>query len=465
MNHTECQEAIAFDDLEAPALEHLAHCEACATLADDMRRLDALALELADIPPDDLADRVLSGLGQLPDPTVVAFRPRGARSGALRDASRSLGVRLTAAAAVLVLAVAVLTVVGERRQANPADVILASAQSTAAAGTARVRVRAATEVVLDAPPPRAPGQLPPAPDFAAAPDELRAEMEAQWQQAMVDFRVQLEGFLDEAGRNLETGSRRMDDALRQMQRQLDQSLRQFGRQRGRVPPPPRPPAQRPQPPAPQPREDTQRTPPTPPGDIRTEVVVEGRGVVDFEHDRLALNGSVNAGGGQAPFKLAARADTAVYRGGARPWARLPGRAGPVGALVLDPQAVVRMAEAATGVVAEGAAVIGGETLEAYRFDVAAQAMGEQPTAGTWQARGFVGADGRLRRVELTSHSQSADAVRWRTRVTMDLSDYGTATDVAAVPATARTTQLPRRSSLALYPFNDSVRAAQQGRQP
>ncbi|HVM20170.1 MAG TPA: hypothetical protein VM307_09440, partial [Egibacteraceae bacterium] len=229
MTHTECRHALCRDDAEA-ARAHLRDCADCRAFAEDLRRLDDLAPTLAPAMPEGLEERLAGRLAvsfsnSYPDRSEELFEKRVVSLDdrrRWRDASRTLGVRLTAAAAALVLVVAVVTAVrGE--QATPAEAVLASATATAEAGNARVDLRARTRVVLEAPP-APPGQVPAAPDFAAAPAELRGSMEAQWAQLMADFEAQMDAFFEQVDRTLDEGTSQMDEALRQMQRQLDEAM-------------------------------------------------------------------------------------------------------------------------------------------------------------------------------------------------------------------------------------------------
>ena len=461
MNHSQCREAIAFEDVEAATLAHLENCQACRSFADDMRRLEQLAVELAPQAPVDIVDRVLPRVQAsiTHDGTVVPLRRRVA-DGGWRAARDSFAVRLTSAAAVLVLIAGVVTTLQSRNQ-DPADIVLASAQSTADAGTAEVRVSAATDVVLTAPLPAARGGLPADPNFASAPVELRGQLEAQWRDSMARFEAQLRRFFQEVDRTTRDGTRQMDDAMRDMQRAFEESLRQFGDPSRRPVPPSRPRPPQPRSPAIRGSVPPQPQPPAPPSQVRARVVVDGHGTLDFNAGRMSLEGAVRAGGGRAPFALSAAVDGAVYRPGTDPWTRLPGRAGPLGAVVLDPQAILRIARTATDVTAQGTATLRGETVERYTFTVRGAATEKGRDEQPWRAAAYIGADGRMRRIEMASRGGSADGADVRTHLTMDLSRLGQASATAAPPDAAADTSLPARASLPLYPFNASVRAAQK----
>lgn len=458
MNNTHVRDAITFDEVDRSVADHLERCQACREFADDMRRLETLAPQLAAIPPDGLAERIMEAVPTSAENVVVPLR-RGEGPGGWRKASRSLGVRLTSAAAVLLLVVGALTTVLGRQSTNPDDIVLASAESTADAGRAAVRVRASTEIVLRAPQPRRPGEMPPPPDFSAAPVELRGQLEAQWAMTMARFEEQMQDFFKEVDGQLGDATDQMEDALRQMQRQFDRSLRQFGGDVDRQPVrplPPRPP-RRVQPSGGNAPGATPQ-PPTAPRGVSAEVLVDARGLVDFDDERLELRGAVSSGTGDAAFALGADADSAVYRAHGGQWTRLSGRAGTIGAVVLNPDAVLHVARSAKGVTAEGSAVVDGETMQRYTFDVDARALGDTESGGRWQAAAFVGADGRLHRMNLTSRQQ-ADSASWRTRITVDLSAHGETAPARMLPAPGRSTDLPERSSLPLYPFNESLGAA------
>lgn len=468
MNHDECRESLALDEREEQVLAHLEQCPRCRAFSDGLDRLDAVAPLLAPAPPSGIADRVLTRLHEPAPQRPGNVVPLRSWRGPVGDAVRMTSVRLTAAAAALVLVAAGVTVVLANRE-DASEVVLASAHATAASGSADVQVEATTEVALDAPGEVRPGRVPAAPDFREAPPEMQRYMRREWERAMRQFERSMEEFFQQVDRAVEEGTSQLDDAMRQMEEDFARAMQDMGaggsresegsptRPRGAAPPPPPAPRQPADPADP-------AVPPAPPTGVTARVGVRGTGTVDFSSDALALEGvvapGVGATAGTESFRIATRGEVQAYRSRRGGWRQVPGPAGPLGTVLLDPQAAIRIAESASGRVhALGQVRLAGEDLAHYRFEVDPAMLGAN-VAGHATAEAYVGADGRLRRIELlTANTGAAGGARTRSRVAVSYSGYGDARPPVVPADVPRMQPLPERSSLLLYPLGRSVEGA------
>lgn len=471
------QDALLDDD-RSPGVE--AHLNRCAACRDFAARLDALrtgAALLGDVvapaPAADLAERVLShvrtagdGAGRQSDAPAHGYG-YGAGAGVgvgerrrpwLTDAARRSLIRSTAiaAAALLVVgAMAVLARPGDDRH----DVLLASAERTEAAGSARVTVEGETELAVPvehvAPGNGGEGPARAArPPFEAFPPHVRGPMEEQWARAMAEFERQLAAF-----------HAQVDEAIRRGQEQIDRALREaFGG--GGRPPLPSPPTTRP------------AAPPRPPSALSLRFGVTAGGELDFR-GRANLQGTVrpvvpasSLEGAPAGFAVSVDGRHAAVRAADGAWAQVQSGSGPVGSVLLEPGAVGRILRNAEGEVEDlGQADLDGTRVSRYRFDVDPSAMVRTKLAEHhWTAEAAVDGDGRVRALRLQSRGgvDRTSPLTWRADVTLRLHDFGT--PVGPRPAAAAQAQAQgegqagtatSRSSVLVHPFGPSVAASLQ----
>ena len=464
MTHSAVQDALLHDDLTPGIEAHLEQCSACADFAGRLETLRRQAVTarpaLAPAAPDDLADRVLAGLGITASPSTAVARRRPWPPEAVR---RSL-MRSATVAAVLMLLVGVLAVVADQNEDNSPDVLLASAEQTEAAGTAEVTVEGHTELAVPVDQDEGgngAAARPGAPEFEAFPPEVHRHMEQQWTRIMAEFERQMTAF-----------ERQVDESIRRGQEQIDQALRDafenFGQGAPRGPGETRP--ERPSRPTTSAPGNKER-PPAPPDRLSLRVDLSAGGQVDFR-GRANLEGSVrptvsNAGIDAAPagFALSVEGRDAAGRGGNGSWARVDAEAGPLGAVLLDPGAVGRILRGAQGdvdVVGEGE--VDGAHVRRYRFDVDADALVRAELADQeWEAEAAVDDEGRVRTMRLRSRGgvHERSPLTWQTDVTVHLRNFGTAVGArAAGAADARSTVSPAaRSSVLVHPFGPSVAAS------
>ena len=363
ISHDTCRQAVAADALGPEVADHLDRCPACARFAVRLREVtDAAATIGVPDPPPGLADRVLE--------RVVA---EAARPAPRRGAGRwSLYTGLAVAAAVAVV-LGTLAVVG-RDAESPREILLAAATRTEDSGSAEVRVEGGGEVAV---PPGA---------FDAAPDEMQAYMERQWDRMMAEF--------DRALAEFEAA----------IDRTFDAAFGGSGRPPHAPPSPPRPP---------------DRAKPEPPPDRATlGFAFTGSGAVEFGRG-VALRGSVRPVAGTVAAPDAA-ADFAVAAD-----AGDAGATGPLGSVLLAPDGVTRLLRAAEGEVnAEGTAEVDGVRTNRYRFRaVAVDASGA--TAG-WEVDAYIDRDRLVRRVDVRASGRLDGAGAWSDRATIRLSGFGAA---------------------------------------
>lgn len=386
----------------------------------------------------------------------------------------------TAAAVLLVIGAAMVW--RSTGAQEPAELVAASASITEAAGAAEVELDAEAEVaVLVAEEDGAPV----GPVLGGVPVELHAHLEARWQAAleqleaeMERFEAELRGFEAELEGMLRDTQRGFDEAARDMQRQLEDLADAFGGDPGAPSPerddPPRDDAAAPVPPRPLERGEPPRAPepprpPVPPRETSAGFHVRGRGAVDFAGDRLWLDGTVAAGaGGGTPFRIAVDADGAAYAGPDGSWVGLPSTAGPLAALVLEPEAVVRVLRGARGeVTAAGRGEVDGIAVRRYRFVVDGRALAEAGTRAAeadWTAEAWIDDEGRARRLELTTEglADAETGTRWRARVGLRLSAFGARVDAPAPPAPTRHLPPLAPASRLVYPFGPNLAALPPG---
>lgn len=500
VTHETVRSILADGDTTPEVVDHLGACPSCRSFAAALDHVVALAPSLAAPPADGLADRILAGLGDNGDEhTDVTAPTTASRSTGATDAPRTAPTviplrrrpwdgalrRVTAVAAVLMLLAGAVTVALQTtREDDPRAIVLASAERTAAEGSADLQVAAEAEVVL-AVPDTEPGTVPPDPDFANAPAEMQAHLRAQWQVTIDEFHRQLDQFHADVDAALQEYQRLVEE----WQRQLAESMHQFGDAfRDGAPPDDgsepafEPPALPPMPdmplppgaPAAPPGPST-APPPAAPTSVSARVAVQARGAIAFG-DGLRLDGfAAPAGqatvGDDARFDLRVSGGAAVYRGPDGRWAQLPDTAGPLGGVVLDPGVVISILSAA-GEDVEFVGEVDGEgsaRLRHYRFTVPGSAVpgaaldvstnAEAWTAEAWTAEAWIDADGRTRRLELATDAVVDDAgTTWRTRVDLRLSAFGGGQDIAPLPTPADTMGLPSRSSMLIYPFGANIAA-------
>lgn len=189
MTHTEIRDALTDGRSDADVVAHLASCTSCRSFATALEHILETAPRLAGSPPTDLADRVLVGI-DLDTHGLGSPPARDDDSAFLPAFWAGAGRRLTAVAAALLLVVGLTAVLQRTDEADPREVVLASAERTTAAGSARVEVGAEAEVVVDLPETPA-GEVPSGPDLSHVPVEMHAHVQREWARIMADFEVQL----------------------------------------------------------------------------------------------------------------------------------------------------------------------------------------------------------------------------------------------------------------------------------
>lgn len=452
MTHSAVREAVADGRTSAPVEEHLDACTSCRSFAAAVEHVRELAPSLAAAPPRDLADRILAELEREPEPAdggVSAFLPstRQVWTGTVR--------RVTAAAAALLLVVGLAAVL--RPSEDPAAIVLASAERTAAEGSAEITFEADVEVVV-------PVQTGAAPDLTHVPAEMHAHVQRQWAETMARFEEQLEEFQRRVDATMQDAQHHIEEAQREMQRQMEEATRRMQESWGGDPdqgswtipePPPAPsmPALPEIPDVPAAPGAPNAEPPAPPTSLSTRATVRAVGTIAFG-DRTRLTGRAHAHGADASgFDIDVVGDAALYRMPDGTWARLPGPLGPMGSLVLDTDAVGRVLSSATEVEFVGEA----EGLRRYRFRAHGAAVGSD---GTWDADAWIDREGRTRRLDLSTDA-SVDGTVQRTRVGVRLSSFGAPVSSGAATTASAHAEPPNGSSVLLYPFGPNVAASSQ----
>lgn len=460
MTHDTCRQQIIDRVLESDARRHLGRCPSCRRFAEANDTLLRLAPALVPTPSNDLADRVLERVAGGPAGGVGPRRSRW-------DEPRMPWLPTVAAAIVLLMVIGGV-VVGSDPAQTPEDVLLTAAEQTSAAGGADLEVEATAEVVVPVPASADPTGTPPPPDFAVVAPELRPDIEAEWAATMAAFDRQMEEFHAQ----LEAFQAQMDEALDAASRELDEQMRRmdeaFGGGAGPPPPPPPPPAprgERPAPPAAPPARPPAPEPPPRPTSVSTGFTVRGEGAVSFARGQLELSGVVDGRAAQAPFQVSVRHGTAVYQQPDGTWVSVPGPAGPLGAVLLDPTAMGRVLRAPAGEVDHaGTAELDGEGMERYRFRVrddafAGTAVGalEQPML----AEAWIDGSGRLR--QLTLHSDGLldpdSGASWRTTLGVRLTAFSGGPADVELPVAAEPVPVPDPRSHMVYPFGATVEAS------
>lgn len=408
MTHDDVRAALVGDDaVPAAARRHLTTCVECAEFArglDRVRRTAPLLVPAG--PPEGLADRVLTAVREAPAPptpgaVVVPMR---------RSFGRRALTRVAVGAAATLVIGAGAAVLREQEERTPRTTLVAAAERTEAAGSAKVRVRGNATFRLPAR-----GTTPP--DFASMPVELQAHVEARWRAAMAGFEA----------------------AMRNYEKLMESLDRMFSQYPGfgfpgapsRPPRPPRPP-----------RATTAPTPPPTPPDLTTTVEIDASGDVAFG-DRLRLNGTVGVDARSRFDLVSAREGVAVRAGGG--WSLAADEVGPWAALVGAPDEIVRLVASATDVrpVAEGR----------YAFRVTA-ADGTELTGQASVSGGLLTA------VDVTAAGRSGGA-HWTTTLHVTISDPGAPVE----PEPVRVGEVRDRvaagnaASRVIYPFGAGLRTA------
>lgn len=345
-------------------------------------------------------------------------------------------LRSTAVAAVLLLLLGVLAVarIGDNEPAGDERVLLAAATATEEAGSAEVEVQGSVSVEVPRPPDGA------APDFRGLPREMEAYFQAQWAQMMESFNRQLAEFERQVNRTMEEFNRQLEEFNRQLR---------SGRP-GRPPTPPPPPTAPTGPGADGPR-------PTLPSSLDMSFSISGRGALSFAgRGALGIEGQVaTTGGNVAPtsppapagFRLVARGDDLVLRAPDGSWRELPRAAGPLGSVILRPDAVPRILRAATDIERLGSGH--------YRFQINDDRLG-----GRLVGEVEIGADKRVRRLAASSVKFVGDQ-QWDTTLVLALGGYGSARVAADAPAATGAVDLGGEAGAVIYPFGPQISATLQ----
>ena len=452
------------DDERSPEVEaHLRRCPACRDFAARLDAVRTSAAGLGDVlappAPGDLADRVLAHVRAdgAERHAGAPARPEARQGPWLTEAARRSLTRSAAIAAALLLVVGALAVLA-RPDEERHDVLLASAERTEAAGTAKVTVEGETELAVPvehvAPGNGGAGPVRAArPPFEAFPPEVRGHMEAQWARAMAEFERQLAVF-----------QAQVDEAIRRSQEQIDRALRDAFGGSGR-PPSSRPSAAPP----------TSAAPPRPPTALSLRLAVAAGGTVDFR-GRAQLQGTVRPAvpassleASATGFAVSVDGRHAAVQAPDGSWAQAQSQSGsgPLGSVLLEPGAVGRILRNAEGEVEElGEADVDGARVRRYRFEVDPSALLRTELSDQrWTAEATVDADGRVRSLRLQSRGgvDRKSPLTWRTDVTLRLHDFGT--PVGPRPAAAAEARgnaaAGSRSSVLVHPFGPSVSASLQ----
>jgi hypothetical protein len=200
------------------------------------------------------------------------------------------------------------------------------------------------------------------------------------------------------------------------------------------------------------------TPPSLPEAVSAGFSVHGEGVVALGGGGLHLRGAVDGRADAGGFALAVRDGSAVYQQPDGSWVALPGPAGPLGAVLVEPGAVARVLRSPEGEVRhEGTAEVEGRRVERYRFRVRADAL---RAAEPMEAEAWIDGDGRVHRLDLRTDGavDPAGGARWRTRVGLRLADHGRVAVPTDLPAVVGAVPAPEGPSRLVYPFGAAVRA-------
>ncbi|HVM41652.1 MAG TPA: hypothetical protein VM618_12835, partial [Acidimicrobiia bacterium] len=201
-----------------------------------------------------------------------------------------------------------------------------------------------------------------------------------------------------------------------------------------------------------------------PDRFSAEAEISGDGEVVFG-EALRVDGSVdlvssNAGpdtSAAGSFRLVVQGSEARYLGPEGQWIAVPGPAGPLGTLMLDPSGVTRLLnDARTGVEDLGEDEIDGRRVRGYRFGVGSSVLAGVDDGADGTAEAWVDVEDEvLLRLTIRStvrHDEGPRRGVLRTTLTMDLTDFGADVSVDVPPAQGRASS-PLGPAAILYPFD------------
>jgi len=430
MRHSTCRAAIADHELSPAAQDHIASCAECAKFAAAVTELDRYAPSLAPGPaPQGLEEKTLARIASGPGAPVAAATliPRSWRR--LTSTPRTRGVLALASAACAALVVLGALVLAGRStsppSSSPAQVLAVAVRQLAATGTARLRLHATSQLsvtlphftvpALPAPGASVPGAtVPSLPEVPGVPPAVQGQL------------------------NTQLGA--FQRSLQQWEQQLAQAARNgaVGAVEGL------------------------------PSHVSASYVVEGTGEV-AEPDQLQLQGTVAVehsslptGAGPYSYELVVAGGHAYMRQANGDWLEVPGPAGPLGPMVLDPSAIPIVLGSPNGTVNDlGVTTVGGDRVRHLRFGVRPGALPGEPAGMSLSADVWTGVkDHLVRRLVLASSGAfgSTPGVQWNNSVELDLSDFGLPVHVSPPPASSVTGTLSLGSGpgAILYPFPTGV---------
>lgn len=447
MRHSACRQALLDGDLRPEVAEHLDQCQRCRRFARDLAQVAVHAAEMAPGPtPPDLADRVMARVreravaGDAPAVAALADGHDG-RVIASRPALAALSV-----AAVMVLLVGVLAAFPRDDAADVAqpdapaeiDAILAAAERTVDAGTARIRLRGTASGTITPPtdlptpeftlPPVAgfeppPFQAPPPPDYSQLPPEQQEQFRQQYDDSIAESERQYNAFLEESRQSYDEYSSRAQDAFEGLDL---------------------------------------------PDEYSFEMSIQAEGAVVFP-DRMRIDGEMEVRAGSLPgdpsgtFGVAVDLGTSYLLSPDGAWLRVPGVGGPLEPLLADPHGIVRLVVGATGDVSDlGEEELGGFAVRHYRFTVDASVFAPAGAGATGSGRVdvWVGVDTRVvHKLVSTASSDYSGGGGFRSRIdssmTMELYDFGADVTVE-IPQVSGSASAALGAAAVLTPFEGDM---------
>lgn len=438
MRHDACRHLVLHDELTDEARAHLDGCPPCREYAERIGCVVGTAPSLlSGRVPADLADRVVArvraeaGIPVPPAPLAItavegpakAATPADISHARSRRSRRAALVRSGAVAAAVALVVAALAVLPGRGWdgTNLSDVLLAAAERTAAAGTARLRIDGSASMTVRLPalalPPVEEIPVPGAPDLFDLPNFPEPPDAGGYS-----------GF-EEFAESLRESQRRVEESLRRSQQEALQAQQEARRRVGEA------------------QQEIRRRLAALPRQHAVTVAFEGNGEM-IEPDRLHLAGTTRLvrstppvpGAASAPFEIIVADGSSYTLQPDGTWVRAPGPVGPFGVLSLDAAALLDMLKVPrTGLSDLGVEQLDGVRVRHVRYDIADVGLAPRPLGSrvTYTVEGWIGVDDNLLR-KLTLRSSGRPAPRedaataeWQTEMTVRLFDFGAPLSIEA----------------------------------
>lgn len=458
MRHSACRRALIEGELDPEVASHLETCDRCHSFARDLGQVAEYAQAMAPGPtPPGLAERVIARVTGTPPSTETdevddaVIDPRRGTDTAWPGTQRKPLLATMAVAAVMLLLVGALATVArlggnEPPAASPEhpeeiDALLAAAEHTLSAGTARVRLSGTARATVRPPRDLALPNLefartppafdppafdpPPPPDFSQMPPEQAEEALRAYEQQVDEMRRQYDAFVEETRRQYEQFRRDTSQVF------ADRAI---------------------------------------PDEFSVELTISGTGAVRFS-DTMRIDGEIQIQAaaetsltGTYEFAVAVDGLTTVVRSPDGSWVEVPAPVGPLTPILADADGVASLLTGAKGTVDDrGRENLDGFRVRHYRFDVDSEVFGN----GTARANGSVDVwigvdDGVVHKLVASSSAHHQDPSGFESRMdssmTLELFDFGTDVSVA-IPEADATSSAPLGPAALLAPYEATMVAS------